>query len=58
MDDYNNLYNEISNFLKNLEDKVEVIINTRKIIKEGNFEIEKNQIINKLFEIEDNLRES
>ena len=58
MDDHNNLYNEISNFLKNLEDKVEVIINTRKIIKEGNFELEKNQIINKLFEIEDNLRES
>lgn len=58
MDDYINLYNEISNFLKNLEDKIEVIINTRKIIKEGNIEIEKNQIINKLFEIEDNLRDS
>ena len=57
-DEYNKLSKEIEGYLRNLEKKIEDVIKVRGLIKEGNFENEKNNIINNMFQIEDYLRDS
>ena len=43
-DEYNKLSKEIEGYLRNLEKKIEDVIKVRGLIKEGNFENEKNNI--------------
>lgn len=57
-DDYTKLYKEIEGYLRNLEKKIDDVIKVRSMIKEGNFENEKNNIINNMFQIENYLRDS
>ena len=53
----NSICNDLENILKGLENKIQLIIDTRSLIKISKDNENKNIIMNNLFKIEDQLRE-